>query len=108
MTRNIPGNVFKAANSPYPRESAIQAISGWDVKRLGEIASTAYGYTASASYTVKGPKFLRITDIRDEGVSWDTVPSCKISKAEIEKYRLRDGDIVFARTGATTRKSFLV
>ena len=55
-----------------------------------------------------GPHFLRITDIQDEGVDWSTVPYCRIDKDDLPKYKLSDGDIVFARTGATTGKSYLV
>ena len=51
---------------------------------------------------------LRITDIQDDRVDWESVPYCKIEKADLPKYRLASGDIVFARTGATTGKSFLV
>ena len=36
------------------------------------------------------------------------VPYCKIEDSEQPKYLLSDGDIVFARTGATTGKSYLV
>lgn len=75
---------------------------------LGEIADIAYGYTAKASFDIDGPRFLRITDIQNDAVDWESVPSCKLSKAEFEKHRLQDGDIVFARTGATTGKSYLV
>jgi len=55
-----------------------------------------------------GPRFLRITDIQDDRVDWESVPYCKIESADLPKYRLASGDIVFARTGATTGKSFLV
>lgn len=41
-------------------------------------------------------------------VNWNTVPYCKIEKNKLSKYQLSEGDIVFARTGATTGKSFLV
>jgi type I restriction enzyme S subunit len=81
---------------------------GWEVKKLGEVAKATYGYTEKASFKEIGPRFLRITDIQDDGVNWDTVPFCKINNAELEKYKLKDGDIVFARTGATTGKSYLV
>ena len=36
------------------------------------------------------------------------MPYCTIGAANVTKYRLATGDIVFARTGATTGKSFLV
>jgi type I restriction enzyme S subunit len=41
-------------------------------------------------------------------VDWATVPSCAIAPADVPKYSLALGDIVFARTGATTGKSFLI
>ena len=67
-----------------------------------------YGLTASASVTDDGPRFLRITDIQNGQVRWEGVPSCECSGAEQAKYRLEASDIVFARTGATTGKSYLI
>ena len=61
-----------------------------------------YGYTTSAVSEEVGPKFLRITDIVSEQIDWKSVPYCKIKEKEFDKYVLRDGDIVIARTGATT------
>ena len=81
---------------------------GWEIKKLGEVAKAIYGYTEKASFQDIGPKFLRITDIQEEGVNWYTVPFCKITNTDLEKYKLSNGDIVFARTGATTGKSYLV
>lgn len=82
--------------------------AGWDFRPLHELSAINYGYTKSASPDPVGPKFLRITDIQDDRVNWDDVPYCTIEKTNEEKYRLQTGDIVFARTGATTGKSFLV
>lgn len=81
---------------------------GWVVKQLSEVSNINYGYTASASSEAVGPRFLRITDIQGDRVEWDTVPYCRINPADFPKFRLVSGDIVFARTGATTGKSFLV
>ncbi len=81
---------------------------GWEIKKLGEVAKVIYGYTEKASFDEIGPKFLRITDIQDKGVNWDNVPFCKIKDDDFDKYKLIEGDIVFARTGATTGKSYLV
>ena len=81
---------------------------GWQTKTLGEVSAISYGYTESANSEPVGPQFLRITDIQDDRVAWDLVPFCKIDSADLPKYRLASGDIVFARTGATTGKSFLV
>lgn len=67
-----------------------------------------YGVTASANDRGAGPKFLRITDIQDGTVNWDSVPYCDANARKLIASRLNPGDIVFARTGATTGKSFLI
>ena len=83
--------------------------SNWEIKELSAICEKPeYGYTESASTKEIGPKFLRITDIQNGVVNWDTVPFCKCSKDNFEKYQLHSGDILFARTGATTGKSYLI
>ena len=50
---------------------------------------------------------MRITDIQNDSVNWQTVPFTDFS-GDATTYFLRDGDIVFARTGATVGKSFLI
>jgi Type I restriction modification DNA specificity domain. len=82
--------------------------AGWKLKELGAVSAISYGYTESALSDPVGPRFLRITDIQNDRVNWESVPYCKIESANLPKYRLASGDIVFARTGATTGKSFLV
>jgi len=67
-----------------------------------------YGFTASADYSVEEPRFLRITDIQKGLVNWEVMPGCTITTDEEAANKLADGDIVFARTGATTGKSFLM
>jgi type I restriction enzyme, S subunit len=61
-----------------------------------------YGYTKSSSKEKIGPKFLRITDIQKKPINWESVPYCEISKKDFIKYELKQGDIVIARTGAST------
>lgn len=67
--------------------------------------SIDYGFTASASTEPCGPKFLRITDIVPGYINWSSVPFTLTTLKEQEKYKLHDGDIVIARTGATTGSS---
>jgi type I restriction enzyme, S subunit len=67
-----------------------------------------YGFTASADFSVKEPRLLRITDIQEGSVDWNHVPGCRITPEEEADKRLCAGDIVFARTGATTGKCFLI
>ena len=76
---------------------------------LADIAEKIdYGVTASAQAQPIGPKFLRITDIQDDAVDWDAVPFCEATARQARDAALASGDIVFARTGATTGKSYLV
>jgi len=81
---------------------------GWEIKKLGELSKINYGYTEKAVSEKIGPKFLRITDIQNSSVNWNNVPYCKCNDKDIQKYKLETGDIVFARTGATTGKSYLI
>ena len=84
-------------------------MSGWTTMPLDKFAeSVHYGVTASASERPVGPKFLRITDIQDGAVNWQNVPWCECDARSASDARLQAGDIVFARTGATTGKSFLI
>lgn len=77
--------------------------------RLAEFCySIDYGLTASASAIAAGPRFLRITDIVGQGIDWGSVPSVVCSAEEAVKYRLHHGDVVIARTGATTGYSAYV
>ncbi|MDP2158979.1 MAG: restriction endonuclease subunit S, partial [Flavobacterium sp.] len=81
----------------------------WKIVNLKSISeSIQYGYTESSSKVENGPKFLRITDIQDNKVNWEDVPYCKIDEIIKSKYLLKEGDLVFARTGATVGKSFLI
>lgn len=81
----------------------------WEVMKLGDIIEKPeYGYTATASSENVGPKFLRITDIQNGRVAWTSVPYCQCSPTKVEKYKLLSGDVLFARIGATTGKTFLV
>jgi len=73
---------------------------------LGElIEGTQYGYNASALLAGNN-KFLRISDITDGKVNWETVPFCDC--ADEETYLLFPDDILIARTGGTTGKSFKI
>ena len=74
----------------------------WQEVSLTDVCkSVRYGYTASASDDRVGPRFLRITDIVPASIDWESVPYCKASEAELNRFALEVGDIVVARTGAT-------
>jgi type I restriction enzyme S subunit len=70
--------------------------------------SIDYGLTASAADAAVGPRFLRITDIVSGHIDWKTVPGVAADGGTVAKYRLDDGDVVLARTGASTGTSAYV
>ena len=79
---------------------------GWAWARLGNL-SAAIQYGLSNSAEPQGTyRLLRITDIQDGKVDWNAVPFTTVN--DPEAYLLKTGDIVFARTGATVGKSFLI
>ena len=80
----------------------------WEWERWGNISfSIQYGYNAPAIEN-GDVKMVRISDIQDNQVLWQRVPFCKIASHEIPNYLLKPNDILFARTGGTVGKSFLV
>ena len=81
----------------------------WEVKRLGDLCENKgdYGLNAPATdYSDDLPTYLRITDIDDSG---NFIHSTKksVDNLSAKEYYLKDGDIVFARTGATVGKTYL-
>lgn len=81
----------------------------WGVDRLGDNGYFQYGYTTSATEEDTGTKFLRITDIKEDGVvNWGTVPYGIINDESLQKFRLSEGDVLFARIGATTGKTCII
>jgi type I restriction enzyme S subunit len=76
---------------------------GWKVCVIRDLTENIqYGFTQSASSDRVGPHFLRITDIQGGRVNWATVPFCQVTLEEHERYRLKPGDVLVARTGAST------
>jgi type I restriction enzyme S subunit len=80
----------------------------WEWTTIGEIASSIlYGVSESSKDNGKY-KLLRITDIQNNKVNWDNVPFTDFDDNKAKSYLLQNGDILFARTGATVGKSYLV
>lgn len=80
----------------------------WEPRRLGEVSTDVmYGMNASAREFDGEHKYLRITDI-DENTR-DFTPNPLTSPDEVPdiKFKLKTGDIVFTRTGASVGKTYL-
>ena len=104
-TSNLYDNNVTTRHKPhYP----FEIPDSWEWTTIGEIASTIlYGVSESAKESGKF-KLLRITDIQNNRVNWQTVPFTNYDEIKAAAYLLKDGDILFARTGATVGKSYLV
>lgn len=80
----------------------------WKETTLGLISSQAsYGIGAAATIFDGTNQYLRITDIDEESRSFKPNPLTSPEGKIDEKYKLKEGDIVFARTGASVGKSYL-
>ena len=89
-------------------EVPFEIPQGWEWERWGNISqSIQYGYNAPA-LEHGAIKMVRISDIQENCVLWDNVPYCQIEENDIDTYLLKVNDILFARTGGTVGKSFLV
>ena len=89
-------------------EIPFDVPEGWAWTKIHCVSSEIlYGVSESAKEKGKY-KLLRITDIQDDKVNWDSVPFTDFPEDKITNYILKNGDIVFARTGATVGKSYLI
>ena len=80
----------------------------WCWTRWGTLSeSIQYGFNAPANNSGR-IRMVRISDIQGGKVNWETVPYCDIDEHLIPDYLLKPNDILFARTGGTVGKSFLV
>lgn len=101
-------SVEQIGPAPAKEDEPFALPKKWKWVRLKSLADhIQYGYTASASDSGE-VKLLRITDLHEGKVNWDSVPFCSISSADIAKFKLLPNDIVIARSGATVGKSFKV
>lgn len=89
-------------------EKPFEIPESWMWVRWGDLSqSIQYGYNAPAQESGR-IKMVRISDIQGGKVLWDSVPYCEIKEDDISTYLLGANDILFARTGGTVGKSYLV
>ncbi|WP_312171461.1 restriction endonuclease subunit S [Chryseobacterium sp.] len=98
LKQKILDNIIIKNNSAYIELNALTE-------------SIDYGF-ASKSYKLEKTNsihYLRITDIQNGEINWANVPYCNIEDKQIvEKYSLKENDILFARSGNTVGKSILL
>lgn len=94
------------------KDSGVEWIGeipeGWEVKKLKYCLNGKLKYGANESgieYDISLPRYVRITDFGQDGkLSEDNKLS--LSWKQGKDYLLKDGDILFARSGATVGKTY--
>ena len=82
---------------------------GWNFISLKDISYSKgeYGSNKPAINYNGGYRYIRITDINANGELKTEKVGVSDEKIEAQKYRLKENDILFARSGATVGKNFL-
>ena len=93
---------------PKFRFKEFEDSGEWEEKTLGDVAeSLMYGMNAAAVEFDGENKYIRITDINENTRLFSPNPLTSPEGQLDEKYRIKVGDILFARTGASVGKSYL-
>lgn len=96
------------ANKPEIRFRGF--TDAWEQRKLGEISeSFEYGLNAAATEYDGKHKYIRITDIDDSTHLFlqDDLTSPDINFSTADDYLLQEGDVLFARTGASVGKTYI-
>jgi type I restriction enzyme, S subunit len=83
-------------------------LGEWELKRLGQCLRSRpdYGINAPAvPFSDRLPVYIRITDISDDG-RFFREKLVSVGNTNSDHYYLNEGDLVFARTGASVGKSY--
>lgn len=107
--------VTKGLDKSVPlKDSGIEWIGKipqhWEMQRLKQLISRPLQYGANESgdpFNENLPRYIRITDIKIEDNSLKEEGKLSLSIDKAQDYILSDGDILFARSGATVGKTFL-
>jgi len=109
--QNIPQDLPSEAKAKrgYKKTKLGWIPEEWEVQKLGNCikGKPEYGINAAAvEFKKELPVYIRITDISDDG-KFLQEKKTSIDNTSSYKYFLQKNDIVFARTGSTTGKTYL-
>ena len=110
IKKSMLEKMFPRDGSKFPEIRFSGFTDPWEQRKLGDLSSSfEYGLNAAAKEYDGENKYIRITDIDDDSREFKqediTSPDTDLSSAE--NYRLSEGDILFARTGASVGKSYI-
>ena len=99
-------------SSPVPqgyKRTAVGVVpNDWEIRSLQSCLNSTpdYGINAAAvAFDDNLPTYLRITDI-DQNSQFRPSPRVSVKHLSAHRYFLNDGELVFARTGASVGKSY--
>ena len=79
----------------------VENDKGWDVKKLGEVATSVNYGTSSPANEGGAFKYLRMNNLTYSGhIDLHDIKTIDVNEAECEKYAVRKGDILFNRTNS--------
>ena len=80
----------------------------WEMKKFGDVMDDfSYGMNVASKRFDGRNKYIRITDIDESTHKYDSSDIVSPDGKLEQKYLVKDGDILFARTGASVGKSYL-
>ena len=110
IKKSMLEKMFPQSGSCFPEIRFKGFTDSWEQRKLGDMASSfEYGLNAAAKAYDGENKYIRITDIDDNTHKFltDSLTSPDIDLTGADNYKLTEGDILFARTGASVGKSYI-
>ena len=110
LKKSMLDKMFPKPGERFPEIRFAGFTDPWEQRKLGSIAASFdYGLNAAATEYDGQNKYLRITDVDDtthEFLKSDlTTPLADLAMSA--DYLLEEGDLLFARTGASVGKTYL-
>lgn len=94
LTKGLPGRHKK-----FKQTEIGQIPEEWEVRGAREVVhGMQYGTSAKCHVEPKGVAVLRIPNVVGGRISYDNLKYTSLSQTEVERYRLRDGDVLVVRT----------
>ena len=110
LKKSLLEKMFPKPGSDVPELRFAGFTEPWEQRELGDIAGGfEYGLNAAATEYDGVNKYLRITDIDDDTHEFrpDDLTSPQANLEASTNYLLEEGDLLFARTGASVGKTYL-
>ena len=97
LTKGIGHTKFKMTEiGEIPEEWKVMNISDVTIEHK-------QGLYTNESYTDNGIKLVRITDLLNPNISYETMPFLNVNQKTYEQFKIEKGDFLIARSGAIGR-----